>query len=267
VSCQSARDCLAVGYDKTGAEVLHWNGTAWSVASAPAGVPGLQALSCAPSGGCWAVDTESGQAVAWNGRQWGTPVQFSEYDSVNSLSCVSATDCWADGFYVKPNGIDLYNLVMYWDGRTWSQVTVPQPPNGSNQLNAVSCLSATSCWAGGSDATPAGHTRNELLRWAGHGWAEAPAPAGPRITSEVLGLQCRTRGDCWAVGDDEAGTQALHWGGHRWALTRTPDPGGAGFLFSVGCLRATDCLAVGFSHIPPVMNLALHWNGKTWATS
>jgi hypothetical protein len=271
ISCPSAGNCLAVGFTSGarghhgGAEVLHWNGTTWSVATAPARIAGLAALSCAPSGRCWALSTSTNRVVPWNGQQWGAPVTFSAFDGLSGLSCLSATNCWAAGFYVKPNQINLYNLVMHWNGQTWSQVKVPQPPNGGNQLNAISCTSASSCWAGGSDDTPAGRGRNELLRWDGTSWAQVPVPAGPFVNSEVLGLQCRVPGDCWAVGDDEGGTEALHWAGRKWALTPTPDPGGAGFVFSVRCPLADDCLAVGFSHLPPVLNLALHWNGKQWA--
>jgi hypothetical protein len=44
-----------------------------------------------------------------------------------------------------------------------------------------------------------------------------------------------------------------------------PGPGGADFLFDVRCLGQADCLAVGFSHLPPSQNLALHRNGTKWA--
>lgn len=271
VSCPSAGNCLAAGFTANAhgqdgrAEVLRWNGTTWSLESVPAGLAGLQALSCVPSGGCWALSTSTSRAARWNGHRWGRPVQFSAFEALNSISCVSATDCWLAGFYVKPNQINLYNLVMHWNGQAWSKVTVPQPPGGGNQLNAISCASATSCWAGGSDTTTAGRERNELLRWDGSSWAQVPAPAGPFVNSEVLGLHCRVPGDCWAVGDDEGGPEALHWRGGRWTLVPTPDPGGAGFLDGVRCPLATDCLAVGFSHLPPVRNLALHWNGGRWA--
>ena len=59
-------------------------------------------------------------------------------------------------------------------------------------------------------------------------------------------------------------TEALHWNGSRWSLVPAPDPGGDGFLYGVRWLDSADCLAVGFSHVPPTQNLALRWNGKEW---
>src|SRR5579875_2791520 len=120
-------------------------------------------------------------------------------------------------------------------------VKAPQPAGGGNQLDAVSCVSATDCWAGGSDVNTAGHTRNELLHWNGSGWALVPAPAGPLVNSEVLAVQCPAAGDCWATGDDNARPEALHWNGSEWSLVTTPNPGGAGFLYGVSCVRSSDC--------------------------
>ena len=271
ISCPAAVTCLAVGSTANvrgkaaRAEVLRWDGTRWLVASAPAGVASLDALACTAPDNCWALDSNDSQFIHWNGQSWAKPVPFSYFDAPNAITCLSATDCWAAGFYVKPNGLNLYNLVMHWNGQAWSPVRVPQPPGGANQLHAVTCVSQSDCWAAGSDeAGTSPRIRNEALHWNGTRWSVVPTPKGPLVNSELLGIECATRSRCWAVGDDEGGTQALHWNGQHWSLVPAPDPGGAGFLFDVACLGHTDCLAVGFSHIPPTQNLAVHWNGRKW---
>jgi hypothetical protein len=272
ISCPSPHECLAVGWTAAGkavrAQVLRWDGGRWAVAAAPAGLGALNAISCAGTGDCWALDTVDGQniAVHWNGQRWERPVTFSVFGAPSAVSCISATDCWAAGFAVKPNSIDLANLVLHWNGHRWSRTRVPQPTAG-NVLAAVTCVSRADCWAVGNDDTRTGsHTRNEALHWDGSRWSLVHTPKGPHINSELLGISCRLPGDCWAVGDDEGAPQALHWTGHRWALVHAPNPGGAGFLFDVRCPARADCVAVGFHGIPPVTNLALHWNGTRWHT-
>jgi hypothetical protein len=266
ISCPARDHCLAVGWtgkpNRAGA--LRWNGTKWSVASAPAGVGSLGALSCTAPRDCWALDVQDGLAVHWNGQRWAKPVRLPGTVDPNAIACPTATDCWVAGLYVKQKNDNLYNLIMHWNGRTWRGVRVPQPGN-TNVLNAVTCVSKANCWAAGSNDTRASvRTRNEMLHWNGRRWSLVPTPRGPRPDSELLGVSCFTKVRCWAVGDDSGMTEALHWNGHHWSLVGTPDPGGAGFLFAVRCLARTDCLAVGFSHVPPTQNLALHWNGTKW---
>jgi len=272
VSCASARNCLAVGavLDRSGnsarAEVLRWNGTNWSVAPGPAGFDSLTAVACTPTGDCWAVGSQNGPgaAVRWNGHGWGAPVTFSAFKAPAAITCVTDSDCWLAGDYVKPNSINLGNLVMHWNGRAWSGARVPQPTSG-NQLAAITCTSPGDCWAAGSDTTPAGRSRNEALHWNGRRWALAVTLKGLRVNSELLGISCHARQDCWAAGDDEGGTEAMHWNGYRWALVPTPYRDRTGFLLAIDCLARTDCLAVGFHGLPPTVNLALHWDGSDWA--
>lgn len=270
ISCPVRHRCLAVGWTRkpdshsTRAGALRWNGTRWSVASAPAGVGSLAALSCTAPGNCWALDVQDGLAVRWNGHRWARPVRLPGTVDPSAIACATATDCWMAGLFVKQHNDNLYNLIMHWNGRTWSGVRAPQPGN-TNALNAVTCVSAANCWAAGSNDTRASvRSRNEVLHWNGRRWSLVPTPKGPRVNSELLGLSCLTKASCWAVGDDGATTEALRWNGHHWSLVRTPDPGGAGFLFDVRCLARADCLAVGYSHLPPSQNLALRWNGRKW---
>jgi hypothetical protein len=234
--------------------------------SAPAGSQALSAVSCSSPAHCWALDLTTNQFVPWNGQSWGTPVPFPATDAPSSLTCLTATNCWAAGFFVKPNQLNLFNLVLHWNGHTWSTVKVPQPGPAS-KLAAITCVTATDCWAAGNNTTATRDTtQNEALHWNSTGWSLVATPAGSLPNSELLGVSCAAQADCWAVGDDSAGTEALHWDGSAWSIVPTPDPGGAGFINAVRCLGHADCLAVGQSHLPPVQNLALRWNGTAWKT-
>jgi hypothetical protein len=273
ISCPSPRYCLATGWTTNihghtaDPQVLRWDGTTWSVASAPAGMRSLGGVSCTAPNDCWVLGGQNNRAAHWNGHRWGRPRRLPLLSVPNGIACVSAADCWAVGYYVKPGGLNLYNLVVHWDGRTWSAARVPQPSGGDNQLHAVTCVSAADCLAAGSDNSGTSpHTRNEVLRWNGSRWSVVPTPKGPRINGELLAIECLARPDCWAVGDDEGASETLHWNGRHWSLVPSPDPGGDSFLFGVQCLGPADCLAVGFSHVPPTQNLALHWNGTKWVS-
>jgi hypothetical protein len=76
ISCVSANDCWAAGgaaippLDSSSRGVTlieHWNGHSWSVSSSPNAaqrrVSGLNAVACAPTGGCVAVGSDYSQGI------------------------------------------------------------------------------------------------------------------------------------------------------------------------------------------------------------
>jgi len=118
VSCVSASECVAVGYRNTGSATetltMVWNGSVWSIVPSPN--PGTR------------------------------------YDRLYSVSCVSASDCVAVG--QTDIGDYLYEtLVMVWDGIEWSIVPSPNPGTRYDELDSVSCVSASECVAVGQTRT------------------------------------------------------------------------------------------------------------------
>src|SRR5207244_508039 len=120
VTCASASDCWAVGYDFSSPNegfqplIEHSNGTLWSIVAAP--------------------NTGAGALL-------------------DSVTCPSTSDCWAVGHYdasyatvPHPN----QTFIEHWNGVTW--VIVPSPNTSvtlNNYLTSVTCTSATNCWAVG----------------------------------------------------------------------------------------------------------------------
>ena len=91
LSCAARSDCWAVGYyyNTTAAqlnEALHWDGTAWSLATTPQ--PG-------------------GTASNHNGN------------ALYGISCPSGSDCWAVGYTFDSRG-RAKNQALWWDGIAWS---------------------------------------------------------------------------------------------------------------------------------------------------
>jgi hypothetical protein len=317
VRCLGPADCWAVGdYVKHKAflaEALHWNGRTWSATSVPA--PGGTVLgdltelfdsTCTSASSCWAVgDYGVGPVTAekainlvlhWNGKKWtrtATPnpagIRLGDVNGLSAVRCLSATDCNAVGEYgqVTMSSYKLLNETLHWNGRHWSWVHAPDPGGTKrsdvNELIALGCGSATSCWAAGLSGVV--DTRitylNEILHWNGKSWARArtPQPGGTKsgAANILLGAVCSAASDCWAVGDyaasgDAVRDQALHWNGRHWTLVPTPSPAGtsaedSNTLDSVRCVSGSDCWAVGGSETGghSEIDQILHWNGKKWS--
>jgi hypothetical protein len=280
VSCTSPSSCWAVGAEGpvrpalagTGSagsagpagvrffelnEVLHWNGTKWSVVSAPS-----------PAG-------TGADAVS----------------ALESIRCASAVDCWAAGTAGRESEAEVFrNQMLHWNGRKWAQVTVPNPAGTKspdfNEIIGLSCTSSANCWAAGAYGTSAssGKFLNEALHWNGRKWfkASVPNPDGTAtgVSNVLTGVNCSSPTECWAVGHYGGGSataetnQALHWNGTHWSKISTPNPGGLdpgniSTLNSVRCTAAANCWAVGIERTGNGAEVGqiLHWNGKKWLVS
>jgi hypothetical protein len=263
VVCASAASCWADGDYGTQAsgretvlnQVLHWNGKSWSLVKVPNpggtgfdDVQAIDAIRCASVRNCLAVGTYGNirtfklrnEALHWNGKKWsklttpnpGGTGASGDVSELTALGC-SASNCWAAGTYGNVGTETFLNQLLHWNGKKWSQATVPNPDGtgtaASNELLGASCISATSCWAVGFYGSISGGTGailNEALRWNGKKWSQAatPNPGGTanEDANELLGVRCTSAGNCWAVGDQTTSgsselNQALHWNGTKWS--------------------------------------------------
>lgn len=260
----------------------------------------LFAVRCTAKANCWAVgdSQRSGHAILdqllhFNGKKWfvvsapapgGTAA--GDLNGLDDVACTSAASCWAAGSYgmqgMSVNPEVLFNQTLHWDGRKWTFVKPPNPAGGStgdlNVLDSVRCTAPQDCWAAGSAGTTVNNNiklRNAMLHWNGKKWAKvavpSPAVKGKVFIDELNTLACTATDNCWAVGtaakllvsNGFEHNEALHWTGRKWALVKTPNPGGKlDQLFGVTCTAAGDCWAVGNAG---AKNEALHWNGKAWS--
>jgi hypothetical protein len=295
VSCTWASACTAVGSSNGATLAERWNGKAWVVQKTP-NEGGMAGVSCPSASACAAVGS-NGVTVAerWNGKAWAiepTPTPGGEVNgALNGVSCVSASACSAIGWYDTTEGGTL-SLADYWNGTAWAIQPTPNPggsggSNGAaNNLNGVSCTSASACTAVGyyfstfvtSPATLA-------ARWNGTAWDVQPTPnpggtGGPPNQENTLnGVSCTSASACTAVGSYNAGGTvsnpngttlllAVRWNGKTWAVQSTPSPSGAqgSSLAGVSCTSASACIAVGSytNSAGTTVPLAERWNGKAW---
>ena len=264
VVCPAASSCWAggeYGIQTSGDEIflneiLHWNGRTWSMVRVPnpggtaqADVQAVDGIRCTSTRYCLAVGTDgnlktltlANEALRWNGTRWSkvtapNPAGTSAPDEINELiglGCATAGNCWAAGTYGVLNTMTFQNEVLHWNGKKWSQQTTPNPDGtgtgAENQLSALNCISATSCWAVGSYGSitsGTGEILNEALRWSGKKWSLAtiPNPAGTanEDENELMSVRCTSASFCWTVGLQEKSggperDEALRWNGTRWS--------------------------------------------------
>jgi hypothetical protein len=260
-----------------------------------AAVAGLAGAGLATTGLAVAAPAAAGSApaaraagiLAWpTARPAGILAPPAQLDGV---FCVSPANCWAAGEIQLANGARV-NQMLHWTGKAWSAVSVPNPggtgPEAVNLLFAVRCTSAADCWAVGEYDNSASAELNEALHWNGKKWSitSVPSPGGLLNGDfSVLGdLACTSPVNCWAVGTYGASkpaielNQVLHWNGHVWLQTQTPNPGGtadgdSNAVSSVRCPSPSDCWAGGadgtFGVSGSVSNELLHFTGKKWTTA
>ncbi len=234
VACADATHCWAVGGTAgsggfTQALIERWNGTAWTVDTAP---------------------DENGSST--------------QYNVLRGVTCISATDCWAVGFFFDSASSHYFPLWEYWDGTSWTASTFAVGIASDYRLNAVSCVDDNHCWAVGSKVTGTS-TTVWFQQWNGSVWTTNPSTD----LGEMNGVSCVDATHCWAVGDDRANpdhTVIETWNGTAWTLTSSPNSGtNSNDLEGVSCVSTTWCWAVGsVSGGTFDQNLFEHWDGSTW---
>jgi hypothetical protein len=187
----------------------------------------------------------------------------SEINLFMAVTCVSSSDCWAVGQgNMEPGGPDgdAHALAEHWNGTTWSIVATP---SAGLDLNAVSCITSSDCWAVGN-----GNGSMLADHWNGTTWSTIATPSSGAL---IYGISCPSSTDCWVVGQGGNGmaaqTFAEHWNGTIWSIASIPDtsPSQNNELFGVTCTSSSDCWAVG--GVPGTTEPALtdHWNGLAWS--
>jgi hypothetical protein len=166
----------------------------------------------------------------FDGRQWRvvpTPrLPGGQSAELNSIAIISASDIWVvgGGFGSSHPG----PLVMHFDGKQWSQVTVP----GNGSLIGVTAVSTDDVWAVGNQS-PVGSTVESTLieHWDGADWDVVPSPNAGNLSS-LSSVAAISSTDVWAVGCAFCGDAGIgqaplieHWDGTRWTISPAPSLG------------------------------------------
>ncbi len=299
ISCVSASFCVAVGryYNGTANQnlVLTWNGSSWSLDSATSLSTSasqnnlLNAVSCVSASYCVATgEYFTGTAyqnlvLTWNGSSWSLDSAASLSSSssqdnfLDGISCVSFSFCVAVGNYY--NGTEYQNLVLTWNGSSWSldsAASLSTSASQHNNLQSVSCPTASFCVADGNYYNGTVY-QNQVLTWNGSSWSLDSAASLSTLASQtnvLLGVSCFSASSCVGVGYHWNGTVyqnlVLTWNGSSWSLDSAASLSMSlsrnNHLYGVSCASASFCVAVGsYSNGTVDQNLVLTWNGSSWS--
>ncbi|MFZ0668108.1 MAG: hypothetical protein WAM97_20345 [Acidimicrobiales bacterium] len=275
VSCEpGSEECVAVGSGTWTASGEPDPGFPWVAESSESGAwsdgttlgedPGeLEGASCYATA-CIAVGgNEMGTALieAWAGSSWESQSPAippgATATMLTAVSCSSAPYCVAIGSYTNSSG-DTTPLAERSKGGSWKVETLPTPDGSTSMtITAVSCASASSCIAVGSNATASGTTEEVALIWDGTSW-QINSPSEPEGSSgsSLTGVSCVSSSACTVVGSyytsSPSSPAALvqAWDGSTWRMETTPVPAGATAvgLSAVSCWSSgstAPCMAVG----------------------
>jgi hypothetical protein len=263
VSCTAGSACVAVGgyIDGNGSHPLieRWDGSSWtteSISDSGAAAGSLQAVSCTSSTACVAVGSTAGVdarftaailVARWDGASWQLQSISNPDGRLDGVSCAAANACLAVGTAPTSSYGD-QPIAERWDGSTWTVESPPLLSGGTSaSLDAVSCASATTCTAVGSDGTPF------VERWDDGHWTVQSTPTPPSSPASFSSVSCPTPTSCTAVGivnnpaSNNANTLAEVWDGSSWTVqpTANPSANSDNRLNAVVCTSSDTCMADG----------------------
>ncbi len=203
VAAVTTNDVWAVGgaglRSYSGAAVLeHWDGTAWSLAAAPAETQTWSSSSrfgvaAVARNDVWAIgDFES---FHWDGTSW-TVVGGAE--STVAVSAAGATNVWTVGSYTYSDGYYTYGpftLAYRWNGSSWVGSSTLSP-TGDDTFQGVVAIAGNDVWAVGTTS----RTLTLAEHFDGTSWSQATS-ASPGNQGNVLAAAAAAAStNVWAVG-------------------------------------------------------------------
>lgn len=249
----SLTNAWAVGYGEgsngfSQALIEHFNGTSWSVVTAPADTgnldESLSAIAAVSASDVWAAgshfDATLGGTTSlfehWNGTAWSIVTAPSTVilngiehvvSSITSLAASSSNDVWAS---TGSGGVSDPTVFEHWDGTQWNLVQAPGVSNASVTISGLAAGSATNAWAVGTSRNSARHapTLPLIEHWNGTAWSIVPGPTLSAFSDFLSGVTVLSATDAWAVGGDFNGSPLVEqWDGTQWSTVTVPVVAGA----------------------------------------
>ena len=225
VSCATATDCMAVGYERNSEGVYvnyaaQWKGGSWSNMSPPNPTGATQSIledvSCTGATACKAVgwvNTGSGSKpviLGWNGSTWKLETPARTFGTLYGVSCTSTSFCVAVGGQLSAE---------IWDGSSWSSQTAEQPDGSEGgYLDGVSCTTSSYCVAAGALwKGPRTFALTEVRD--GEAWQVEASPREAEENAFQSSVDCVPLYGCAAVGGAKDGTWEASIAGREDVIT------------------------------------------------
>lgn len=236
VSIVSNVDAWIVG---SNASALHYNGAGWSnINTGITGTNNLLSVSGVSSIEAWTCSAQ-GKIYKWSGgASWTNP--SSPGGSLNSISML---DTNGNGAADTGWAVGTTRAAFLYNGTTWAT------KNGgiTQNLNAVSTLSATDAWAAGVAGT--------IFHWTGAtNWSVVSTPSSTPTLNGISMINTGASDIGWAVGTSST---AWFYNGTTWTSSNTGITAGL-TLNDVVTVSTNEAWLVDSSgHV-------YEWNGSTW---
>lgn len=270
VDMVSISDGWAAGENGT---VLHYNGSAWTVASAPiTETTGLFSVSMSSAVNGWAVGAErigpfGNVLLRWNGSQWiatdlptlpfpAWPVYWTDVWVTND------TNAWLSGGIIvcaPDSGSGCHpeasvGAIAHWDGSSWISTR-----HDDVFLSAISMNSDSDGWAVGTRFDSLTQpVQSVILHWEGSFWNSSAHlvteyPGGThQFTLEEVSAHSATNAWTAVTGQNKL----LHWDGTAWSQVDSPVRGKP----SIAVVANDDAWAAGGE------GDIGHWDGSAWTS-
>lgn len=229
--------------------IAYWNGSEWTVTSAPPapGDPKTIHMNASDDGWIISVDPSIGSwnyLWRWDGNEWSVANDLlpAERLSLLDIHMVDETTGWIAGSR---------GLLLSWDGTNWAAVDQPLP-NWPLQtiFYAVDALGPTAVWATGQTAYQA-----SIVRWNGRRWLAESISFNGILRDLVI----VSGGEGWAVG--QSGFVFHRSGGPTWDQVDTPT--NQADLHGVTAVDG-QVWVVGRNTSLPTSGLIWRWDGADW---
>jgi Bacterial Ig-like domain (group 3) len=290
VSCPSTSFCVAVGYSEARggpqqALVETLSAGSWTVTPSPdngAGNNELAGVSCSTTSACVAVgsyqsaSTNKALVATLVGGSWQlapAPDEGTGNNLLTAVSCSSSTVCTAVGYYTGSGGVPRA-LIEDLTGGGWAASAGANEGQGANELDSVSCPSASSCVAVGTYNSAPGVYQALVDTFTAGTWTVvSPSPDAVGVkTNAFSAVSCASSTSCFAVGHYSNGGKAVtltaRLADGAWAMVEAPNSGtSTNELAGVSCVAtgAPQCVTVGyFNGVNNSQTLTESWAGTYW---
>jgi hypothetical protein len=182
------------------------------------------------------------------------------HGQLSGVASPSPGNAWAVGSTINPSSLVQRPLLLHWNGRRWSQQTVPGVSQG--QLTAVTAVSASNVWVVGSDYGASASPGIVILHWNGRAWSRVASPSNASYQAVAVAATSRI---AWVAAYNGRFTEFLHLTGGRWYVVPTNLPlfyqvtafalVGPKLAWAAGVYQASGGNIDGF---------LLRWNGSVW---
>ena len=302
VQCLTSSFCMAAGEftNDSGAQqafAARFDGTAWSdVALTGATIyESVSSVSCASTSMCViggsAIDDNGAVAHVWlfDGTTWSSTDLAVALNTghggarVTAVSCTSATFCVAGGLFFGTSYSE-HAFVSVFDGTSWSDQEVAGALNtgGAAIVNAVSCVSATFCVAGGSYKYLQHVPSTTYIQYAfvsvfnGTTWTDSPEAtfgSTPKNGGQILAISCVSTTFCAGTGSyiDSAYTTQVFvtdFNGTSWSDQQVAGNlnTAVGMGTAIACSSSTFCAAGGWYNVNGRHHaFAVTYDGTSWS--